>query len=181
MRPQESFVEQPIRSLQTMLEVIARDDQTLPDLIPDGIYGQSTRAAVTQFQKKYSLPITGIVDLQTWEMIVAVYDDAIIQVEKAEPIEVLIPPGKIYRYGERSPNIYLLQSLLIQLSFLHSQIPAPEHTGVLDGPTASSLKVFQGLSGLPETGELDRITWKNLAKQYALYSHHIQAGNDSII
>ena len=66
MKPGESFVEQPIRSLQTMLRVIAEDDPRLPDLVPDGIYGQTTMQAVTAFQRLYGLPITGIADQNTW-------------------------------------------------------------------------------------------------------------------
>ena len=46
MRPAESFVAQPVRSLQTMLRVIAEADRTLPTVIPDGIYGQETITAV---------------------------------------------------------------------------------------------------------------------------------------
>ena len=38
MRPPESFIEQPVRSLQTMLRVIAEDDPTFPTVVPDGIY-----------------------------------------------------------------------------------------------------------------------------------------------
>ena len=34
MRPNESFVSQPVRSLQTMLRVLAEDDRTLPTVIP---------------------------------------------------------------------------------------------------------------------------------------------------
>ena len=60
MRPGESFVEQPIRSLQTMLRVIAEDDRRLPIIIPDGIYGPSTMVAVTAFQRREGIPITVI-------------------------------------------------------------------------------------------------------------------------
>ena len=66
MKPGESFVEQPIRSLQTMLRVIAEDDRRLPTVVPDGIYGPSTMTAVTAFQRLYGLPITGITDQPTW-------------------------------------------------------------------------------------------------------------------
>ena len=62
MRPGESFVMQPVRSLQTMLRVIAEDDNTLPTVVPDGIYGPSTMQAVSAFQRKYSLPVTGAVN-----------------------------------------------------------------------------------------------------------------------
>ena len=39
---------------------------------------------------------------------------------------------------------------------------------ILDELTAESLRNFQTLSGLPVTGELDKITWKYLALQYPL-------------
>ena len=51
MRPNESFVEQPVRSLQTMLRVISEDDARLPILVPDGIYGPTTMNSVTVFQR----------------------------------------------------------------------------------------------------------------------------------
>ena len=58
MRPPESFVGQPIRSLQTMLRVIAEDDPSHMRVIPDGIYGPETMAAVSTFQRKHGLPVT---------------------------------------------------------------------------------------------------------------------------
>ncbi len=45
----ESFVGQPVRSLQTMLRIIAQQDAMQPGIIPDGIYGQQTVAAVSAF------------------------------------------------------------------------------------------------------------------------------------
>ena len=77
MRPAESFIEQPVRSLQTMLRVIAENDKTLPTVIPDGIYGQDTIRAVSAFQQKYSIPVTGITDNITWDKIVSEYEDTI--------------------------------------------------------------------------------------------------------
>ena len=65
MRPEESFVEQPVRSLQTMLRVIAEDDPRLPTLIPDGIYGPSTMIAVTAFQRDHGLSVDGAAGKQT--------------------------------------------------------------------------------------------------------------------
>ena len=47
MRPPESFIEQPVRSLQTMLRVIAEDDDRFPTVVPDGIYGPTTMQAVS--------------------------------------------------------------------------------------------------------------------------------------
>lgn len=168
MKPGESFVEQPIRSLQTMLRIIAEDDSRLPTVVPDGIYGQTTMQAVTAFQRLYGLPITGIADQNTWEKIVSVYEPALIRINPAEPIEVVLEPGQVFRIGDRNAYIYLLQSILTQLSTENPSINRPEHNGTFDDPTSEALAAFQLLAGLPPTGELDRITWKYLARHFTL-------------
>ena len=148
MRPEESFVEQPIRSLQTMLRVIAEDDARLPTLIPDGVYGPTTMQAVSAFQRQYGLPVTGITDQATWEQIVAIYEPALIRITPAEPIEILIEPGEVFRLGDSNAYIYLLQSILIQLSNDNPTISPPEHNGVLDDLTSQALAAFQLLAGI---------------------------------
>ena len=171
MRPAESFVAQPIRSLQTMLRVIAEDDQRFPTVVPDGIFGPTTMHAVTAFQRIYELPITGVVDQNTWDTIVSVYEPALIRIGKAEPIEIIMNPGQVYRLGDAHPNIFITQSILAQMAQNNLTIQAPELSGILDEPTSNALYAFQALSGLPQTGELDRITWKHLSKQFTLQSH----------
>ena len=168
MRPAESFVEQPIRSLQTMLRVIAEDDRRLPSVVPDGIYGPTTMHAVTAFQRMYGMPITGITDQNTWDKIVEIYEDAIVRIGPTESIEIIMDPGEIFRIGDSNAYIYLLQSILVQLSKDNPTISPPLHNGVLDNPTSEALAAFQLLAGLPPTGELDKITWKYLAKQFTL-------------
>lgn len=175
MRPAESFIEQPIRSLQTMLRVIAEDDNRLPTVVPDGIYGPSTMQAVSAFQRRKGLNVTGVTDQLTWEAIVTSYEDAVIRVDKAEPIEIIMDAGKVYRYGDQGPYIYLLQSMLIQLAMEHPRIRPPEHNGIFDDLTQNAVIDFQNLADLPPVGELDKITWKYLVKQYTLYAHHIEA------
>lgn len=168
MRPNESFVGQPIRSLQTMLRVLAEDDRTLPTVVPDGIYGQETITAISAFQRRAGLPVTGIANQETWEAIVAAYEPALVRVDKAVPIEIIMDQGKVYRRGDSSANLYLLQAMLTFLSRYHSNIGAPGQSGVLDSPTAEALAAFQLLAGLPPTGELDKITWKYLVNQFTL-------------
>ena len=168
MRPSESFVGQPIRSLQTMLRVLAEDDRTLPTVVPDGIYGPETITSVSAFQRRVGLPVTGIANQETWDAIVTAYEPALIRVDKAAPIEITMDPGKVYRRGDSSANLYLLQAMLAFLSRYHTDIGAPGQSGVLDSPTSEALAAFQLLAGLPPTGELDKITWKYLVNQFTL-------------
>jgi peptidoglycan hydrolase-like protein with peptidoglycan-binding domain len=168
MRPPESFIAQPVRSLQTMLRVIAQEDSRQPSLIPDGIYGNQTTAAVAAFQRNHGIQVTGVADQNTWDQIVEVYEPAMVRVGPAQPIEIILDPGQIIRLGEENPNVYLLQAILIVLSDVYSSITPPGMNGILDEATASSLEAFQALSGLPQTGELDKVTWKQLALHYPL-------------
>ena len=171
MRPSESFIEQPIRSLQTMLRILAEDNPKLPTVVPDGIYGPTTTQAVATFQRNHGLPVTGVTDQATWDNIVNDYEPALIRISKAQPIEVLIDPGQVFRRGDISPYVYLLQSMLTQLSKDHTSILPPGHSGIMDDDTAQSLSEFQRLSNLPITGDFDKITWKHLVHQFTLNAH----------
>lgn len=171
MKPGESFVGQPIRSLQTMLRVIAEYDGSVPTVVPDGIYGKETIASVTQFQKNLGIPPTGVADQNTWEQIVAVYDDALISIGKAEPIEIVWDPNHVFILGDSSPYLYLAQSMLLYLSLMHEQISRPSHSGILDNETSRAISTFQALTSLPPTGNLDKKTWKYLSKQFTLHAN----------
>ena len=168
MRPVESFVGQPIRSLQTMLRVIAENDPRHETIVPDGIYGPDTISAVSAFQRLHGLRVTGITDQPTWEAIVNQYKPALINIDEAQPVEVILNPNQIIRRGERHPVIYLAQGILAVLSEVHQSVAAPGMNGILDAPTSDSLSSFQQLHNLPMTGELDKQTWRLLALQFPL-------------
>lgn len=168
MRPPESFIGQPIRSLQTMLRVLAENDPSYVPIVPDGIYGPETMRAVSTFQRKHGLPVTGVTNQPTWEAVVAVYEPALIEQDSAQPVEIILNPGQVIRRGERNLNLYLAQAILTVLSQIYSSITAPAMTGILDEATADALASLQQLSGLPMTGNLDKHTWKHLALQYPL-------------
>lgn len=172
MRPNESFIGQPIRSLQTMLRLLSKDDPTIPIVVPDGIYGQTTLGAVTELQRRERLPMTGMTDQATWERIVERYDDALIRVNPAQAIQIHLDPGQVLELGDNGPYVFLLQSILIWLAQDHKDITAPEHTGNYDSKTRDAIRDFQRIAGLSETGVLDKITWKHIALQYSLNAHH---------
>ena len=166
MKPEASFLNHPIRSLQTMLRVLAEQDPRHETLIPDGIYGPETRSAVSKFQRIHGLPVTGVTDQQTWEQIVSEYEPALIQIAEAQMLDVILEPNQVIRKGERHPHIYIVQAILAVLQDAFESIGPVDHNGLLDEATASAIAAFQGLNGLPITGNLDKITWKALALHY---------------
>lgn len=176
MKPEESFLNQPIRSLQTMLRVLAEHDPRHETLIPDGIYGPATVSAVTRFQRLHGLPVTGVTDQATWERIVAEYEPALIQVAEAQMLDVILEPNQVIRRGERHPHIYIVQAILAVLNDAYASIDPVSHNGLLDDATSSAIAAFQGLNGLPMTGNLDKVTWKALALQYPQASQKALSG-----
>ena len=168
MRPPESFIGQPIRSLQTMLRVLSEYDESYLPLVSDGIYGPETMAAVTNFQRKHGLPATGVTNQATWEAVVAEYEPAIVIQGPSQQLEVLLNPGQVIRRGESDPVLFIVQSMLLVMARFYGSIGTPTLSGSLDGPTYDALSSFQHLSGLPMSGHLNKITWKHLALQYPL-------------
>jgi peptidoglycan hydrolase-like protein with peptidoglycan-binding domain len=168
MRPEESFLQQPVRSLQTMLRVLAEHDDKYQPVVPDGIYSTNTASAVSNFQRIHGLPVTGVTDQDTWDRIVAEYEPALILVDAAQPVEIILNPNEILRKGSESPYLYVAQALLQALSESYGSVSRPSMSGKLDRATSDSLSSFQGLLGLPMTGELDKHTWKHLALHFPL-------------
>ncbi len=168
MRPPESFISQPIRDMQTMLRVIAKQNGKTISLIPDGIYGANTMQAVSDFQREMGLPPTGTADQATWEAIRQAYFPAKVEQMPAQPLHILLNANEIIRKGDKNANLFLIQAMLEVLSIQFENVEKPSFNGVLDQQTSDSIASFQTLSGLPETGNLDKMTWRHLALQYPL-------------
>ncbi len=168
MRPDETLVSQSVRSLQTMLRYIAEQDSSHRTLVPDGVYGPQTVDAVSHFQRLHGLPVTGVTDQATWNAIHKAFVPARVEVEPAEPLQIILNPNQVIRRGERHPNIHIAQAVLQVLSEIYDSVSQPSRNGILDDPTADSISSFQILSDLPMTGDLDKQTWKSLALHYPL-------------
>lgn len=163
-----NYAGKPIRSLQTMLRVIACADGEEESIIPDGIYGPQTLQAVSLFQRRHGIPVTGVTDQTTWDAIVSVYEPALVQQGPAQPLAVSLEAGQVLCKNQQHPHLFLVQAMLMTLSQLYQSVSQPSVNGTLDEITADSLASFQYLAGLPATGELDRQTWKHLALHYPL-------------
>lgn len=178
MKPDESFIGQPVRSLQTMLRTIAQVHPNQKSVVPDGIYSKQTEAAVSSFQRRKGLPMTGVVDNATWDKIVSEYELSLIEAAPAQNLQITLNSGEVLTLGSENVHIPLIQTLLFVLSQVYDVIPEPEISGVLDMDTQKSLIAFQIFSDLKPTGNLDKRTWKNLALQYSQITDRIENKSD---
>ena len=168
MIPERRFVNQPIRSLQTMLRTIALFSDEYQRIIPDGIYGPETQKAVVTFQRNRGLPATGIANLQTWDEIVKLYDEAIQALSPPQTTDYESQDEFPFSRGNSSARLKIAQCMLAQISERYCCIYPPELSGSMDELMVNSISEFQRINALPVSGKLDKATWKNLILQFAL-------------
>lgn len=156
---------QAVRSLQTMLHVISCSEETIPSVIPDGIYGQETMSAVASFQRSHALPITGITDQETWDTIVHIYENAATEYLPHEPIWMESMEEPLCQ-GTKGCAVMMLQCMLHNISNEYGCICGPEISGEYDNVTAKAVSELQQVCSLPVTGMVDKITWKHLTLQF---------------
>lgn len=65
--------------------------------------------------------------------------------------------------GDKGLPVLVIQSILLTLSQEYPDIPEVSITGTYDARTARAVKAFQEITGLPQTGNVDRVTWNMLA------------------
>ena len=123
----------------------------------DGVFGQGTRAAVGEFQKRRGLPITGDVDQTTMNAISAMTPTA---APAPAPVAAAPAPAagltlaNLPRRGETSENVRTLQNALIANGI---QVKGGAD-GVFGVATTVSITTFQQARGLNASGALDAQT-----------------------
>lgn len=169
MTNERFMIGQPIRSLQYMLGELSHADNRLPFVAPDGVFGEETLEAVMVFQREYAPPVTGRVDLRTWEAIVERYLDW--ERERARPLPLHAFPPRPFQISpgdmdEILPLIHVMfQSLLPYLDGI-----APNCTGIHhDESSVQNVRWLQHAAGLKENGIMDRFTWNMLTRLYGLF------------
>ncbi len=60
--------------IQYFLGVVSQFDSRVPDVPVTGNFGEQTENSVSQFQSAYGLPVTGIVDRATWDVLYDTYE-----------------------------------------------------------------------------------------------------------
>ena len=153
----------PIESLQRMLRAISFVDPNIPRVIPDGIYGASTEAAVAAFQREHGLPVASVADEPTFRAIARAYNPRTEQLIAAHAPVILFPASLVISGGQFHPYVYLAQAMFLALRQEFPSILNAAVTGTLDSNTAENFRRIQSLSGLDETGHLDKTSWNRLS------------------
>ncbi len=163
--------------VQFFLAYIARYNETIPPITPDGIFGPATRSAVEAFQRTYGLPVTGVVDDQTYVKLYDNYTSIISSIPPAQLESTARPyPGFDLVLGSENQYVTLLQQYLNTASSVYTAIPQTNVNGVFDAQTQSAVIAFQREFGLPQTGVVNLATWNRIASIY----NDIENGNITV-
>lgn len=164
--PDEAMVGAPIRSLQTMLRLIALNDPEVLPVIPDGIYGKNTVAAVASFQRRHELPVNGITDLATWRAISSVYQALAVDFGPAEPVLPILQPNQVIHAGEHNCHLYMMHGMMRAIAAHFPSMPMPSGSDEHDAVSVAAVQWIQRRADIEPTGEITRFTWKTLSKLY---------------
>lgn len=167
MKHPDDYVGKPVRSLQTMLRVIAAEDPAIPGVVPDGIYGAQTMKSVTAFQKLHQLPPTGVTDRETWDAVRQAFSRALVETDPAEALQISLSPHETLCEGSESPYVMLVQVMLHTVAAAYGNLPDCTVCGLYDRKTANAVRAIQCAAGLPENGQLDKQLWRLLCGLYS--------------
>ena len=108
----EDYLSRPVRSLQTMLQVLSAVFPSLPNVNPDGVYGPSTAEAVSAFQKSAGLPTTGLADNETWNHLAASFIRHSPKTAPPRPLRIIWQPTQTISPGEENLHLFLIQAMI---------------------------------------------------------------------
>lgn len=156
-----------VRTLQYYLSIIAYFNSELQPVPLDGNFDSATVDAVERFQAYYGLPVTGIVDSDTWEVIDRIYTETVAALpEGYQGNNTKLYPGYFLTKGMRGENVSDLQSYLNLIGKTIPEIPEVPVTGYFGDQTDDAVRIFQQLFGIPVTGDVGPVTWYQIALQY---------------
>ncbi len=177
-----------IRTIQVQLNRISRNYPAIPKIeSPDGTFGIQTEEAVKAFQSIFNLNVTGMVDKATWYKIAYIYTSvkrlAELNSEGLSIEEVSKQYSEELRIGMDGSEISNLQYYLAVVGAYYQSVQPVDITGYFGEQTEASVKSFQKVFGLPETGIVDRRTWNDLYRAYLgiIESVPLSEGNDIVL
>ncbi|MBQ8248867.1 MAG: peptidoglycan-binding protein, partial [Clostridia bacterium] len=157
-----------VREFQYFLNVLGENLEVIPPVAIDGIFGGDTETAVRAFQMAYGLPVTGVVDEETWVQLYNAYRGILLTTAQYyNGVPVALFPGYLLVLGTQGDEISLLQQYLLTLSEVYPEIPTVEVNGVYGTATRDAVIAFQNLFGLDSTGIVDALTWDAITDAYS--------------
>ncbi len=135
----------------------------LPPITITGNFDEQTRDAVYAFQDYTGLSVTGIVDRNTWNNLVQLYNLLISNLpENYRQFVSEIYPGRFIVPGDSGESVTTIQENLRRISEYDQSIPSVAVTGVYDEETSNAVRALQAQLGIEQNGVVGPILWSEI-------------------
>ena len=156
-----------VKTIQYYLNILAYFNPNLSALPLDGIYGPETTNAVRIFQQYYGLPVTGVMNTATWNVLNRIYSETVEFLPQGYSGNFAkLYPGYLLTEGMSGENVRDLQTYLALIGQNYDAIPAIPVTGYFGTQTREAVTAFQNAFGLTPNGAVGAVTWNTIATQY---------------
>lgn len=162
MYPQND-VTAAIRRVQQYLYEIHLHENIPYRSIPDGIYGSTTKNSISDFQKRFNLPATGIVDLPTFEALRTTAKKY--REENNRDTQLYSSEGFPIQRGDQGADVEVLHALLRSLAEFEKDFPPIPRTSYFSSETEKSVRYMQSIFQLEENGEIDAYLFDRMEEQ----------------
>lgn len=160
-----------VKYVQVWLNRISRNFPAIPKIpAADGVFDTATEAAVQKFQQVFGLEVTGVVNAATWYKITYIFTSvkrlAELDSEGVRFEEISPQFREELSIGMQSIEVSMLQYYLAVIGAYYEAVMPVEITGYFGEQTERSVKSFQRVFGLPQTGVVDRATRNDIFRAY---------------
>lgn len=156
-----------VKTVQYYLNILAYFNPALASLPLDGVYGPSTTNAVRVFQEYYGLPVTGVVNTATWNVLNRIYSETVEFLPQGYSGGLAkLYPGYLLTEGMSGENVRDLQTYLSLIGQNLTVIPVIPVTGYFGPQTRQAVTDFQNAFGINPSGAVGAVTWNTIAQQY---------------
>ncbi len=159
----QNDVSNAIRRVQTYLYEIHLRDGNPYIVLPDGIYGATTKNAVLDFQKQQNLPSTGIVDFSTFEMLRETAKKY--QSENSQQTHLYSTQGFPIQIGARGADVDVLHALLRSLFEYENEAPPIPRTAYFSAETEQAVQYMQRTLQIEADGVVTAELFERLKKE----------------
>ena len=157
----------PILQIQRILRYLQYDSDGLAKIKPSGLYDADTKDSVIEFQNKYGLLPTGIVDKETWELLFKIDEARRDAGELARSVKIFPQDSGYFIYpNSKDNNLYVIQFMLNEIRNHHDKIGEIDITGIYDKPTVDAIKVLQRKNLMDTSGIIDSKTLNILSSEF---------------